>query len=362
MAKGNIRHMFPGGNTSRGFYSYYEHILTQEDACRIFVIKGGPGTGKSTFMKKIGEEMVERGFNVEHMHCSSDNNSLDGLVVPAIKVALLDGTSPHVVDPKNPGAVDEIIHLGDYWNEEQMVPHKQEIMECNRDIGRQFARAYRYIRAAAALYEDTQTIYSWAMDWGQCNILAHELLEEIFAGKVAAAKPGRQRKLFASAITPDGLKNHLRSILYTSRVIAVSGMPGTGTEQLLEKVCRAAVERGLDIETYYCPLSPEKMEHIVIPGMDISLTTVNEYHNADVEPYSHIDLNEYTDKKLIEKYAGVLLYNKEHFDELLQQAVTTIAKAKKLHDDLEKFYIGNMDFEAVQICWESTLARILELI
>ncbi len=25
-------------------------------------------------------------------------------------------TTPHVVDPKNPGAVDEIVHLGDHWN------------------------------------------------------------------------------------------------------------------------------------------------------------------------------------------------------------------------------------------------------
>lgn len=95
MSKGKIRHMFPGGNTSQGFFSYYDYILSQDEATRIICIKGGPGVGKSTFMKKIGEEMQERGYNVEFMHCSSDNNSLDGVVIPAIKVALLDGTAPH---------------------------------------------------------------------------------------------------------------------------------------------------------------------------------------------------------------------------------------------------------------------------
>jgi uncharacterized NAD-dependent epimerase/dehydratase family protein len=96
MIKGRIRHMFPGGNTSRGFFSYYDYILKQEDAARIFVIKGGPGVGKSTFMKKIAMEMVDRGYDVEFMHCSSDNNSLDGVVIPAVRVAFLDGTAPHV--------------------------------------------------------------------------------------------------------------------------------------------------------------------------------------------------------------------------------------------------------------------------
>ena len=98
MPKGKIRHMFPGGNTSKGFFSFYNYIISQEEAKRIFILKGGPGVGKSTFMKKTANEMLERGYDVEFMHCSSDNNSLDGVVIPNIGVALIDGTAPHVVD------------------------------------------------------------------------------------------------------------------------------------------------------------------------------------------------------------------------------------------------------------------------
>jgi len=107
MAKGRLVKVFPGGNTAYGFHSFYDYII-EPDATRIFVIKGGPGVGKSTFMRKIGETLLEQGFDCEYHCCSSDNGSLDGLVIPAIRVALLDGTAPHVVDPKNPGAVDEI--------------------------------------------------------------------------------------------------------------------------------------------------------------------------------------------------------------------------------------------------------------
>ncbi|MGV8147192.1 MAG: hypothetical protein ACLKAK_12005 [Alkaliphilus sp.] len=61
-------------------------------------------------MKKIGEYMVDKGFNVELHHCSSDIDSLDGLVFPRLKIAIIDGTAPHIVDPRHPDAVDEIIH------------------------------------------------------------------------------------------------------------------------------------------------------------------------------------------------------------------------------------------------------------
>ncbi|NPV30394.1 MAG: ATPase [Firmicutes bacterium] len=98
MGKGKVRMVFPGGNTCLGFYSFYDNII-EEDAARIFVIKGGPGVGKSTFMQRIGEEMQERGYDIEFHWCSSDNESLDAVVIPALRVALIDGTAPHVAVP-----------------------------------------------------------------------------------------------------------------------------------------------------------------------------------------------------------------------------------------------------------------------
>ncbi|AOT68579.1 ATPase [Geosporobacter ferrireducens] len=93
--KGKIKRVFPGGNTAKGFYSYYDNIIGKE-ANQLFIIKGGPGVGKSSFMKKIGYEMIEKGYDVEFHQCSSDNGSLDGVVVPALKVAIIDGTAPQV--------------------------------------------------------------------------------------------------------------------------------------------------------------------------------------------------------------------------------------------------------------------------
>ena len=43
--KGKIRKIFPGANTSNGFYSYFDYIIPK-DVKRIFCLKGGPGVGK----------------------------------------------------------------------------------------------------------------------------------------------------------------------------------------------------------------------------------------------------------------------------------------------------------------------------
>lgn len=359
MSTGNIRHMFPGGNTPKGFFSFYNYILAQEEARRIFVIKGGPGVGKSTFMKKAALELVERGYDVEFMHCSSDNGSLDGIVAPTLGIAMIDGTAPHVVDPKNPGAVDEIIHLGDYWKEDGMRANKDSILKVNKEVGRLFARAYRYINAAASVYEDTAVINGWALDSAKLNTAAAGLVDNIFGTDAVAEKEGKERKLFASAFTPKGMQNFLDSIL-TGKIYAVKGAAGTGTDRLLQKIKTAATEKGFYVEAYYCPLNPEKLEHLVIPGREISFTTENKYHKVEKEVFMEIDLNTYLDNSVLKDYSAVLDYNNKTFEALLQRGLDTIAQAKALHDHMETYYIPNMDFDAVQRCWESTMARILE--
>lgn len=359
MDQTRIRHMFPGGNTSQGFHSFYNYIISQEEAVHIMVIKGGPGVGKSTFMKKVGNEMLERGYDIELMHCSSDNNSLDGLVIPEAHIALIDGTSPHIVDPKNPGAVDEIINLGDFWDEDGIRVHRESILKANKQTGQNFARAYRYLNAAASVYGDIAAITGAAVDNKRVSAVGARLSYELFGTRYTKNREGRERCLFASAITPNGLKNFLDSILTAGEVYELTGAPGTGTERVLQKVRDTAIEKGYNVESYYCALLPNKLEHLVIPDLDVSLTTSNEYHASTVEKIERIDLNTYVEKSEVENYIEELSEGKELLDKLLNVAVSSIGKAKTIHDRLETYYIPNMDFEAVQRCFESTMSRIL---
>ena len=104
---GKARHYF-GNNTPVGFLL---SLYSRPKARQIWCIKGGREQ-EIEFYEKNRETMLAEGHDVDFLHCSSDSNSLDGILLRDLKISLIDGTAPHVIDPVNPGAVDKIINLG----------------------------------------------------------------------------------------------------------------------------------------------------------------------------------------------------------------------------------------------------------
>lgn len=94
----NIQY-FLGANAPTGFYSLYDHLLPSEQARAIYILKGGPGCGKSTLMRKISTWAKADSLTVEYILCSGDPDSLDAIIFPALGVALVDGTAPQGVVP-----------------------------------------------------------------------------------------------------------------------------------------------------------------------------------------------------------------------------------------------------------------------
>ena len=92
----NIQY-FLGANSPTGFYSLYDHLISPEEARAIYILKGGPGCGKSTLMRKIGAWAQEAGLETEYIICSGDPDSLDAVILPEKGVAIVDGTAPQEV-------------------------------------------------------------------------------------------------------------------------------------------------------------------------------------------------------------------------------------------------------------------------
>lgn len=359
LEKGYVKRVFPGNNTPRGFVSYYDYILPK-DATRIFVIKGGPGVGKSTIMTSIAREMVNLGFDAEIHHCSSDNESIDGVVFPAIGVGIVDGTWPHIVDPKAPGAVDEIIWLGEFWDEDAVRAQKNEILSAQKGVESVFNRAYRYLRAAQIVYEDWESTNVEALDFGRTNVLAQEIIDDTLGAIPVSRMPGLERRLFASAITPDGMVNYLHTIVAPcNRRYVIEGDPGTGKSFLLDKVKRAALERGFLTEVYYCPLHPDKVEHLVVRDLRLALTKSIDPHSYVPGPTDIIvNLNDCRDEGIVKAHLPQAERAKDEFGRLFNLAIFYIGQAKQYHDAMERFYAPNMDFAGI----DRLRARIIERI
>ncbi len=145
---------YAAANTFDGFKSQFSNIFSPLEFDRIYILKGGPGTGKSTLMKKIAQKF-ENTSVVKRVHCSSDTHSLDGVIVKkgAKMIAILDGTAPHMTDPKLPVASEVIINLLDGLNPNKILSHKEEIIELNDKKSRSYDQAYSYMRSMGNIHD-----------------------------------------------------------------------------------------------------------------------------------------------------------------------------------------------------------------
>ena len=363
MAENRIRHMFPGNNTSQGFFSYFAYILPPQNARRIYCLKGGPGVGKSTFLKRIGERMTLEGYALEYMHCASDPDSLDCLVIPALDVALIDGTAPHVTDPMYPAAVDEIINLGEYWNGEAIRESRDEIIRIGADIKRQYRHAYQSLAAAKCLMDDILETIESATDRAGALLQAQRIIDSELEKVAVTGRLGKTRRLFACAITPSGIVNHLESLANSAeKVYSIRSVWGVGVHEMLKKVTDEAVFRGLDVELYYSPLAPEtRIEHVLIPELKLAFLSEQDGFELKSRRQTILDLTQYTDPAQAERQKDATEFNSKTFDTLLGEALKALAQTKKLHDELEGHYIPHMNFERVQQKQEEICEQILAL-
>lgn len=356
MENNKCKKLFPGGNTTEGFFSYFDYIV-KRDATRFFILKGGPGVGKSSFMKKIGNEMVEKGFSIEEHYCSSSNDSLDALVIKELDIGIVDGTSPHIMDPNNPGSVDEIINLGDYLDEDYLLKYKKESIAMNEETGKCFKRAYKYLNALSPFIEDLKDICQDDMDTYRFYQLHECMLKNIFEHVTKKDCIGFTRHLFGSSITPNGFIDYQETVFDgIDDITYIKGNWGTGWDILLEDIAKKATILGYDVDVYHTPLAPRVIEDLVIPELNIALTTKERFID---QSSCVIDLDGLVHSKTLQKYKKEIEYDKKMIDELLGKCIEYVHEAKLAHDKLESFYIPAMDFNAVNEKRKEIVKRIL---
>ncbi len=147
--KGQIE-FFAAANTADGFVSFFDEVFFARSITRRYIIKGGPGTGKSSLMRRLARHAADRGLAVEYYYCSSDTDSLDGVVIDS-RIAIFDGTAPHSYDTVLAGARDEIVNLGEFWDSVALEKRVGEIEALSAQKKRAYAEAYGYLAAARAI-------------------------------------------------------------------------------------------------------------------------------------------------------------------------------------------------------------------
>ncbi|HSH36391.1 ATP-binding protein [Schnuerera sp.] len=346
-----VRRMFPGGNTSQGFYSFHDNIIGSNKNM-LYILKGMPGGGKSSLMKYIAEKVLKEGYNVEYHHCPSDPESIDGIVIEELNIGIVDGTAPHIIDPVYPGLVDRLIDLGQFIDVRKLSDSKNQIINAKLNNKKAYGKAFAYFKAAKIVHEIIEEGNKTGVDFNRVNMETKLLIDEIIDKKPNDIKVSfKERHLFSNANTPQGFVDYTEFILEGIQTIYyLQGEIGTGKSTLLNRLIEECKIRGYHIEIYHNSTIPEKIESLIIIDLNICITS-NKYGIKYAD--KKIDLNKYFDDRI---------KNSEDYNTyklLIKKATDSLANASENHQILEKVYKPAVNYSGVNRIREELLNEIL---
>ena len=337
---------FLGATTPAGFKGYFE-ALRKEPGIRMYLIKSGPGCGKSTMMKRLAQQAEANGEPIERVHCASDPDSLDGVIFLNKKAAIVDATAPHVVEPDAPGADEVVVSLYHTINAGAIHLHCDEVKELFRKNAVLRSRASRYVASAGSLLLDSRRAEACSANFEKVRRYVKRLCARVLPR--TDGTPSEELRLL-SAITPKGIvfyKNTVEAL--ADRTVVFHDDYGAVSRLLLELIRAEALARGYHIITCPCAMHPEdKIDHIIIPSLRLAFLTDNRWHPVQMPGVQAVRCTRFVDRENLSGYRARLRFNERAAAELLEQAIALMAQAKSCHDELETYYRAAVDFAQVE--------------
>lgn len=324
---------FLGANSHKGFASLYGSFASGADDM-LHIIKGGPGTGKSGFMRRIGEEAEKRGFDVEYVVCSGDPASLDGVYIPALHEGFMDGTAPHTADPEYFGASGDYINIGSFCSLPFSAGEKRRIKHISHEHRLLCRRAYDYLEAAAAVGRAARPELMTVE--GRHAIFRR--IDDIISDFDSSGRKTHSHR-FISAISCEG-SVHLAPPCGTYCTIKSSTGFAADVLAYAYKLCS---DKALPVIACHSPLEPDRLEAIILPENNIAFAEAE----IGIEGELLINCDAYIAANALKAAMPEIKAANSLKNQLISAAESRLREAKTLHDELESIYIPRMDFDGL---------------
>lgn len=329
---------FGAANGYAGFRSNFDRIFGYPKVEKLFIIKGGPGTGKSTLMRKIHRQYSDR-LDCTQIFCSSDPESLDGVLISGSgkTVGIVDGTSPHVLEPMYPGAVEEIINLGDAFNVSDLSRRKDEIVALSNKKKECYSHAYKSLGSAGEVHK---YIYDNLLNCG-CYTEAEQITRGIVSTERCGANLHTKSDLLTGAFSKNGytrMKN-----LYPSKRLVTVANDGIIGYFVMAKIVDMLEKGSVDFTSFPSAFSSDLTDLILTDSTVYALTEDSEY-----------DVNSLLIKECFKGYDEC----KATYDHYIEEARFSLTKASEYHFLLESIYSGATDFQENEKKYDELTKRI----
>lgn len=214
--------------------------------------------------------------------------------------------------------------------------------------------------AAGSLTGDT---YRIALDCvntaklaGYCARLTEKELKPLKKG------PGKEKVRFLTAVTNKGVVSFTDTAKsLCERIYLIQDDHGAISRLLLSCVRSKALAAGYDIISCYCPLSPfDKLEQLFIPQLGLGFMTSNPFHDfsQDIDPYRIVNSKRFSDNDKLKENRKRIQFNRKAAAQMIGQAEALLQDAKKLHDELEGYYVQAMDFDKLDALSAQVVAKV----
>lgn len=350
-----VKQYYLGSMSQGGFKSdFYSEIA--KDGVFTYILKGGAGTGKSSLMKKVAKEF-EKTCDVTKYFCSSDPNSLDAVFVREAGVMVVDGTSPHTFDPDFPAVKQVIVNLGDHWDDEKLKENTDKIISVTKSHKKLMSRAKSYVSAMTKLFDDTYYSVSDDVLTEKLALAVQRLSQKIMPKK--QLNQGSVSLSLVGAVTPMGYKLRSETLDSFDNIYSLDDDCFGASDAFLKSVAEQATKKGFDVVVSRCNLFSESVyEAVMIPKLKtafVASTPLNLYYS---EKAVKVNMQRFYDKDSLGLKKKRLKMNKSACAKLLEEATQTLASAKSVHDEIEKYYISAMDFSGVDSYSEKIISDI----
>ena len=349
---------FLGANTPEGFYSLFSELYSPEDGWRLYILKGGPGTGKSTLMKRVAAAADKRGLFTERIYCSSDPNSLDAVIIPSLKISIADGTPPHTLEPKYPGVCEKLIDPGLFRNDALLMPHREEIIETAKENSFYHKKCADFLLAALACRNDTASVVLPSMKINSLHKFSEKLSEKLLTS--VTDTPVKMKKRILCAVTPEGVTDFRETLgALSGKTVYLYDSYGCAASVILKFLTLRAAEKGIEGYCCYDFMNPvSSPTALVLPSLDLSFLRVGTRSPSEKEAALSVNCMRFYDSTVLSRHKNRIAFINRSENEMISGAAECLVKAKATHDRLEKYYIDAMDFDRMNRYTELLIEEI----
>ena len=340
---------FLGSSSPQGYVSRPDQ-LGEPGGWRCWVVQGGAAASRSAVIARARRAMEGRDALVEELVCSGDPSTLDGAIFPGCRVSIADGDPPHAIQPRHPGAYEEMVSLWGCLDRRVLWDAREEIIRLAREEERLERDAGGYLYAAGALTGELASMGAAATDRGKLLAYARRLAAREFPRP--AGKKGGEKVRLLSAVTPEG-QLLLRDTVAAAapRAIAIEDSWGAVANALLEALEDLALESGLEVVTCRCPLFPfTKLDHLLLPQLGLGFLTLNRGNARELTGLTQraIHATRFCDGARLRQRKGRAAFLRRAAAGMLDQAAEVLGQQREARRQLDRLLLSATDQDAVE--------------